>query len=933
MPIGRKTIPPSPRLRGTGEKKRKKKASERFCITTKLEPAKLKQALIRRKAALRLTQSLDQSVPTSFQKISASNSPHPLVQILDAHTLSPFIIHLNDSLPSPHELLEMETCHPLAQLNFLAEPLTELPPVETISPEWNWQPAPASDLALSEADLTGQLEEASLFMRGWSRLSLPKFFFARKQKVEELVKETLTEKHRAIAGKVASVTPPKDIFAYFDLPDEEAVLEEEAELVDLNMLATTTQEQEKEKVLEEKTPFVWPKLSLPKISFPSFSIPFLTLPHGWQRAIGAFVLVSFAFVLPLHAMNVVQEIRQTQQQVTNLGAEGFSLFETGTQDVLQEQSADASQSFLRASAQFTSAKESISNLGTGTTMILSALPMTSAGYQTGQHLVQAGESLSFAGLRLSEGITAINNQLKPTTTSRLALFTHYVESALPHLKQALSELENIDSGLIPASQQATFQDLATRLPILYVSMEEFVEFSEMLSTILGADGTKRYLLIFQNNTELRPTGGFMGSFAEMKIHDGEIVEMNIPGGGTYDLQGSLQTSFISPEPLQLLSAKWEFQDANWFADFPTSSRTMISFYNDAGGPTVDGVIAVNATYISKLIGLLGPMEMESYDRTIDEENFLFEAQRIVEHEYDLEENKPKAFIGDLAEVLLERIMAGDAETFLSLLTYLNQGLVERDVQIYFTDDSLQKEILDLGWGGSLQQTSGDYLLIADTNLGGGKTDGVIAQKVDLSVNIDSDGVITNTLSITRTHYGIQGTIFTGVNNVDYMRVYVPKGSELLSASGFSIPDDALFDIPSAEWEIHDELYYLEDTYEKDYATGTDVYEESGKTVFGNWAQTNPGTSSTVQITYRLPFTLQEQLSTDLLAHLKQFIGIPQTAPYTLTLQKQSGVIDRVTTVYLQSPENATLLWSSHDLEQPSFTNQTDQFFSTLFELE
>ncbi|HBK34676.1 hypothetical protein A2239_00725 [Candidatus Uhrbacteria bacterium RIFOXYA2_FULL_40_9] len=888
---------------------------ERLCITEKLESSRIKQVLARRKTALQMTETLARGLPTQLQTLRSS-SFQPEIQLMESHTLSPFVIHLADLVPSPQEFLDLQE-QPSTFVNFLET----APLLPSVLPEWTWEPAPLSDVTLESEDLAMQLKEATNEQIPWWHLiALPSFSFLRKK--AEVQKILPQEK---------SIVLPENIFAYFDFPETEG--EEEADVVDFEDLTNSACEQMPITPAQAfRFPsFHFPQISFPQIKIPSFSLPFLTLPQGWHRAIGAFVLVSFAFVLPLHAMNLMQEIRHTQKQVTTFGQEGLSLFETGATHMLGFSVADANQSFFRASTQFTSAKEKIQELGTGTSLILSALPATHASYQTGQHLIQIGESLSLAGLRISEGLETMNQELQPTTTSRLALFSQAVEAALPHIQTAVSELSQVDISRIPESQQATFTLLETRLPVLSSSVEEFLEFSEMLSTILGADGSKRYLLIFQNNTELRPTGGFMGSYAEIKVHNGEIEEMTIPGGGTYDLQGSLQTSFIAPEPLQLLNARWEFQDANWFVDFPTSARTLISFYEDAGGPTVDGVIAINATSVAKLLGLLGPVEMDDYGRTINEENFLFEAQKIVELEYDQEVNQPKAFIGDLAEVLVDRLIQGDANTFLALLTALNQGFSERDVQLYFTQDTLEKQVLDLGWGGAIEQTTGDYLLITDTNLGGGKTDGVIGQQADLTISIDKKGVITNTLTLTRTHFGIPGALFTGVNNVDYVRVYVPKGSTLLSASGFSVPDDSLFEIPSPDWTIHDELYYLEDTYQRDLRSGTDMYEESGKTVFGNWIQTKPGSSSTIQFTYRLPFTLSDALSSDFLSQIKQAIGLSQTIPYTLTIQKQSGVLDRTTDVHFLFPESYSLLWSSHDVDQATFINQTDQFFATLLE--
>ena len=223
-------------------------------------------------------------------------------------------------------------------------------------------------------------------------------------------------------------------------------------------------------------------------------------------------------------------------------------------------------------------------------------------------------------------------------------------------------------------------------------------------------------------------------------------------------------------------------------------------------------------------------------------------------------------------------------------------------------------------------------MVVNTNLGGGKTDGVVSEKINVDVNISSQGVITNTVTINRTHNGIKGVQFTGRNNVNYVRLYVPKGSELLSASGFNIPDSSLFEIPEEGWTDDDDIKFASDTLYIDDNTKTEIFEEEGKTVFGNWIQTSPGTTSTTTFTYKLPFTInllesEESITTK----IQNFIGFAKTGKYTLTIQKQSGIIDRDTNLTVNLPENVKTIWSSQNEESNSFTNKTDGFFALLLE--
>jgi hypothetical protein len=897
--------------KSTTSKRKKTNAS----ITYKAQDLVVRKAIYRFKSRLKTPVAIDLAVPKSLLSLSPSNSYHTPTrpQIADQHSpCSPFVLSLRQ-IPSPEEIVDEAFALPGINLLALHEPPQPIP----------------DDLSLSPSDLEEQLAEELFSHRGWSRLTLPLRF-------PNLSFPSLFPHHSSLtpppklkpgatitfsSNELLPQTPPKDIFAYFDFPEEEA--EPEADLIDLDEFAPPS------------VSFPLPTFSFHLPTFPPLHLPHLStfgLQLGWQRAVASFVAISFLFVLPLHAMNVISDIRATTSSAESQSADAVSLLSQAATAVLARDAQDAQINFALSGEQFNSAGKILETLSGGTRLLLASLPMTQNGYRTGQSLIEAGEELSIAGSELSLGYEAMDTELNPTPISRLDILRAHIAYAKPHLQKANSALDRVDASTVPEQFRDELAAVTSMLPTIITTADEFEQVYPLIESLLGATGSKRYLLLFQNNTEIRPTGGFIGSFAEVKVRDGVIEQLSVPGGGSYDLQGSLSQNLIAPSPLQLLSARWEFQDGNWFPDFPTSSRQLIEFYRDAGGPTVDGVIAVNATFVASLIGLLGSIDMPEYGRVIDEENFIFEAQRIVELEYDREENRPKAFIGDLAPKLVERATQKTSEDFLAVFDFLRQGMIQKDVQFYLAQDDLQREVLARGWGGEMKQTSGDYFMLVDTNLGGGKTDGVIQEKVDLRVDVQDDGSIINTATISRTHFGIQGLLFTGVNNVDYMRLYVPKGSELLSAEGFSVPDVSLFESPDPDWLLDDDLAYAALTQTTHESSGTLVTQEHGKAVFGNWVQTIPGSTSTVRFTYKLPFTIHSMNTTgSVIASIKSLVGLPEVDDYSLMIQKQSGIVDRATEFAITLPDSLKTTWSSHGSNLASFTNHEDAMFAAILE--
>lgn len=655
--------------------------------------------------------------------------------------------------------------------------------------------------------------------------------------------------------------------------------------------------------------------------------------HPTFRAFAAFLGLSFALVLPLQAMQTFGSTTQSADALAAIGRSAIDDLARGAASLREERFDLAKEDFGRAAEKFSDAEETLGELHTAVVAVVNVIPETDRTYSSVRGLVTAGRELSETARIMSDAATDIADTESLDIVTKLELLSSYVESALPHVQTAATALEDVDPSVVPNDAIEKVAALQAQAPAVASSMEEFLTLVDTFVTLLGGDEKMRYMAIFQNNTEIRPTGGFIGSFAQVDVDNGAVVSMSVPGGGSYDIQGQLKEFVEAPEALSLINPRWEFQDANWFPDFPSSAKKMQWFYERAGGPSTDGVIAINASFVVKLLGVLGPIEMPEYGRTIDAENFMFEAQKIVELEYDKTENAPKAFIGDLAPLLLERITDADVPMLLSLMQLMEEGLRERDVQVYFGENELQSTMHRLGWSGEVKQTSGDYLMVVDTNVGGGKTDGVMDEHVDVNVDVQDDGSIINTVTITRTHNGLASALFSGKNNVDYLRIYVPEGSELIDADGFTPPPSELFEPSDIPLTVDEDLAFLMSDKTVDANTDVDVWNEFGKTVFGQWVQTMPGEASTVHFTYRLPLELFEETETGLISAAKHELGFGRGDSYSLFVQKQPGVVSRSTDVTLSLPTAWDAAWTTFAAteggNQLTTDNTTDAYYGWL----
>jgi hypothetical protein len=225
--------------------------------------------------------------------------------------------------------------------------------------------------------------------------------------------------------------------------------------------------------------------------------------------------------------------------------------------------------------------------------------------------------------------------------------------------------------------------------------------------------------------------------------------------------------------------------------------------------------------------------------------------------------------------VLEKLLDLEQDQWIDGLLLFTQMMEEKEIMIHFKKPELQDVIVDMGWSGEVKETEKDYLNIVHANIGGGKTDRVIKQDAKIETEIQSNGDIVNTVTLTRAHNGDPNNFWTRVKNVAYTRFYVPEGSELIEAKGF---DDELFGVlveDDVDAMPDPDLLKTEGQSIIDEKSKTRTYVESGKTVFGNFIGVEAGMTKVVQISYRLPFKVSLS-PTDPVSH------------YSMLFQKQSG---------------------------------------------
>ena len=670
----------------------------------------------------------------------------------------------------------------------------------------------------------------------------------------------------------------------------------------------------------------------------------------WYRSLVSFAIILLIIILPLKLLSYFPLLNLKSLENKILGHSNLAL-----NDLMAASSAvaglnfqQADSRFQEAGANFLAAQNDLNNIN-DSVLALAALsnnPKLKLAAESKKFLT-AGTLAASLGRNLVLATDSLFNGDKNNFSATLDNFIVHGQAAVRDAKDLKTVLAQINPANLPDDYRAKFNSLSTEAGLLADNLDNFISAADKLKEVLGFSRDKRYLLVFQNNTELRASGGFLGSYALMDLSGGKIRNLEVPGGGSYDTEAGLKVLVTAPQPLWLVNPLWHFWDANWWPDWPTTAKNLMWFYYKSSGPSVDGVISVTPTVVEGLLNITGPIELPEYKLTISADNFWDTVQTIVEAKnlakinpalvadlptstapitasvplkQGLEvngDNKPKKIIGDLMAKILEVLPQKlNQENLLKILSLLQDNLEQKQVLFYFNDPSLEQEVLSRNWGGAVQNTGRDYLMVVDTNIAGQKSDAKMVEKIALNSQVSPDGSIINTVTISRAHTGVKSELMTGVRNVDWLRVYVPQGSTLLSATGWRVPDAKyLTQRPQAGWQ-RDPLLINEEAASTDAISGTKIYTENDKTVFANWLMVDPGQTGVITISYRLPFNFFDKPDKPdgWLAKVNALLN-PDTKifyPYSLLVQKQPGTKVGDLTAHLALPPGYNILWRYPD---------------------
>ena len=416
----------------------------------------------------------------------------------------------------------------------------------------------------------------------------------------------------------------------------------------------------------------------------------------------------------------------------------------------------------------------------------------------------------------------------PTTTREYTTYLNDIDKNSYKINEAaykisLAEgiLEQVNINAFPQIGRDKISEIKDTVTTLNSATQTFKDVLAFIPDVLGVSERQRYLILLQNESELRSTGGWLTSYGVVGIEGGQIRELFVDD--IYNADGSLKVqgkTYTAPKSMQqaLGITNWPFSLINWYPDLTETEVSAEPYISDLGkGNDLDGVITIDVTFIQNLLQEWGGIEVPGQSELITSENLY---SKIFEmHEaFTPGSTQKTTFLADLANQIITKILSMNISELTKLGEIFEESLNKKHLQATFKNTDAYNFFNKQEWAGSLDSRYGEAPIAIDWNWGGNKANLYLTKNYNLNINIKDENTIDFTYSIT-TENTSKTTTYPEGDYTNYQRIYIPANATLLSTNGFE-----------------------NNTFS--------TIKESGFKVVGGWFNIPIQTTKTLEISYR-----------------------------------------------------------------------------------
>jgi hypothetical protein len=404
------------------------------------------------------------------------------------------------------------------------------------------------------------------------------------------------------------------------------------------------------------------------------------------------------------------------------------------------------------------------------------IPWVGKQYVAARTLARVGSDGSLAGLEFAKAVGASPPATSTATAagqsaSALPYRLTHIRAALAALSDAARRADTLSAdGLVPtlAKPVHSIQDALSKATPLAGRSRALLQLGSYLLS-----GNHRILVVSQDGAELRPTGGWAGSFGILNVGESGV---NLE---SYQDVFTLPTppGHVEPPPGARQSKEFNFRNANWWLDFPTSAQKMLEFWGAYKQAPVDGIVVVDTVVMAELLDVVGPITVPQSGETFTSQNLLARLLFLTQVQKGGQPDRKNVLV-ELATELEKRLMESSPGDLGKAARAIANAADEKHVQMYFTNPEAQNAADALGWSGRVAPPTGatDVVAISNAMNKPGKVNVAMKKSIAYDVALQPDRSAETTLSLGYANTGpyLQ---YLPPDFRDWLRVYRAPGTE------------------------------------------------------------------------------------------------------------------------------------------------------------
>ena len=412
-------------------------------------------------------------------------------------------------------------------------------------------------------------------------------------------------------------------------------------------------------------------------------------------------------------------------------------------------------------------------------------------------------------------------------------------------------VQDFKNGLIIYQKEKELGSIPSEIDKKLTKVVKFVSATiDVWPEILGFNSQKNYLILFQDNTELRPGGGLITAYATVTIDKGRITKYKIESSNLGKLDNEIRIEPPFPIRRYLPSRNLSFRDSNFDVEYSKNALAASVFINNETKKPIDGVIALDLSALKYLLEATGDIDVNGFSDRLGSDN-IFEnviSYSILDSKNNTSEKEK--YILAIFSSFFQKISKENSINYLMLLEKAAIAIEEKHVLFAFNTVDAEATFSINGWGGTIvdygklsDNNISDVLAISEANLGNNSVNYKVERSLSQNVVIGTNGSVNEILNLNIKN-NTKKTPEKNSTYKNYIRLVFPENTKIEEIEVNGIRQDLVE-------AVSDPTKYEKSDFVVPKGLETEEETKDGKTTLGFFITVEPGGLKSINVSYRL----------------------------------------------------------------------------------